>query len=164
MITPEVEELRRRFGFPGMAVLQFAFGAADPDSNFLPHNFEQNLVVYVATHDNDTTMGWWNSIAGADSTRTEEDIRRERNFVMRYMNTDGFELNWVFIRAALASIADLAIVTVQDLLGAGSEGRMNIPSRASGNWSWRCPPGALSMEVAARLMEITRLYSRYHPA
>jgi 4-alpha-glucanotransferase len=164
VITPRVEALRRRFGFPGMAVLQFAFGGDNPDSIFLPHNYDRNRVVYVATHDNDTTMGWWNSIAGTDSTRTEEDIRRERSFLMGYLNTDGRELNWVIMRAALASVANLAIVTVQDLLGAGSEGRMNIPSRASGNWSWRCPPGGLSGDIAERLLKMTRLYGRYRPA
>jgi 4-alpha-glucanotransferase len=164
VITPEVEALRKRFGFPGMAVLQFAFGDDNPDSPFLPHNFKRNLVVYVATHDNDTTIGWWNSVAGTDSTRSAADIQRERSFVMRYLNTDGRELNWALIRSALASVADLAIVTSQDLLGVGNEGRMNTPSRASGNWSWRCPPAGLSGDIALRLLDLTRLYSRYHPS
>jgi 4-alpha-glucanotransferase len=163
LITPEVEELRNHFGFPGMAVLQFAFGGGDPNSGFLPHNYQRNLAVYVGTHDNDTAMGWWNSVSGSDSTRTEEDIQRERDFLMRYLDTDGRELNWVLIRAALASVADLAIIPAQDLLGLGSSARMNIPSRASGNWSWRLLPGVLTEEIAQRLLKLTCLYSRSRP-
>ncbi|HTP24291.1 MAG TPA: 4-alpha-glucanotransferase, partial [Anaeromyxobacteraceae bacterium] len=160
VITPEVEALRHRFGFPGMAILQFAFGKDPQADSFKPHNYGRDLVAYTGTHDNDTTLGWWASKAGAASIRTAEDIAAERAHAMAYLATDGSEMNWVLIRGVYASVADLAMAPLQDLLGLGSEARMNIPAVASGNWRWRCEEGALAPEVARRARALAQLYGR----
>jgi 4-alpha-glucanotransferase len=160
MITPEVERLREQFRFPGMAILQFAFGTDPQGSGFRPHNYSKDLVAYTGTHDNDTTVGWWTSSGLADSTRSQEQIWKEREFALKYMGTDGREINWAFIRCLLASVADVAIVPLQDLLGLGSEARMNLPAQPSGNWRWRYRPGALTPEIRERLKELTELFGR----
>jgi 4-alpha-glucanotransferase len=159
VVTAEVEQLRDDFGFPGMRILQFAFGG-DAKNRDLPHNYTNNCVAYTGTHDNDTTVGWWRSQAGAGSTRDEADISRERSFCLKYLNTDGREINWDLIRAIWASVADTAIAPVQDLLGVGSEGRMNLPATMSGNWSWRLSDGAINKDIVLRLKDLTSLYSR----
>jgi 4-alpha-glucanotransferase len=159
VITPAVEALRRRFGLPGMAVLQFAFGKDPQAPTFLPHGYERDLVAYTGTHDNDTVLGWWAS-EGGDSTRTPEDVRREKEHARRYLATDGREMNWVMIRALLASVAAAAVVPLQDVLGLGSEGRMNRPSTPAGNWRWRFREGDLGPALAARLGELAALYGR----
>ena len=159
LITPEVEALRHRFGFPGMAILQFAWGTDAQGSTFIPHNYPRRLAVYTGTHDNDTTVGWWTAGVG-DSTRTLEEVERERDYARRYMNTDAREVHWDFIRTVLASVADLAIVPLQDVLGLGSEARMNLPGRPGGNWRWRFGPGALTDEVQQRLRLYTTTYGR----
>lgn len=159
VITPDVEELRDGFGFPGMRILQFAFGG-DPRNHDLPHNYINNCVAYTGTHDNDTTVGWWHSQAGAGSTRDASAITREREFCMKYLDTDGSEIHWDFIRAVWASVADTAIAPLQDLLGLGTEGRMNLPASTSGNWHWRFKDGDISDEIAARLKELTEVYGR----
>lgn len=162
LITPEVEALRQKLGFPGMAVLQFAFGSGTADSEFLPHNYCHNLLVYTGTHDNDTTVGWWNSTGEGDSTRRPEDVQREREFVRKYLGVDGSEIHWAFIRAVLASVAKLAMVPLQDVLGLESQARMNLPARPSGNWQWRFPSGVLTEAIQERLKELTVLYGRAH--
>ena len=159
VITPEVEALRRRFGFPGMAILQFAFGSDPQGSTFIPHNFERELVAYTGTHDNDTTVGWWTSGVG-DSTRSEADVRSERAYALEYLKSDGREIHWDFIRALIASVADLTIVPLQDVLGLGSEARMNLPGRPGGNWRWRYAPDALTPEITERLRKLTDIYGR----
>ena len=126
VITPEVEALREHFGLPGMAILQFAFGTDPQAPDFKPHNYPRNRVVYTGTHDNDTTVGWWTGDAG-HSTRSEKDIENEREHARRYLGLNGQDVHWAFIRAVLASVADTAIVPAQDLLGLGSEARMNRP-------------------------------------
>lgn len=161
VITPAVEELRVRFGFPGMSILQFAFGTDPQAPTFLPHNYARDLVAYTGTHDNDTVLGWWTAEGTAGSTRSDEDVRRERAAACRYLATDGREMNWAFIRAVLASVADTAMVPLQDVLGLGSEARMNRPSVASGNWRWRCTaPASQLARLAERLAELTTLYGR----
>jgi 4-alpha-glucanotransferase len=160
VITPAVEALRKRFGFPGMSILQFAFGRDPQAPSFLPHNHQRDLYAYTGTHDNDTVMGWWNGRGAGDSTRTLEDVERERGNARHYLATDGSEMNWVFIRAVLASVAGAALFPVQDLLGLGSEARMNRPSVASGNWRWRLPEAELTPALAARLRDLTELYGR----
>ena len=142
VITPEVEALRERFGLPGMAILQFAFGTDPQAPDFRPHNYPRDRVVYTGTHDNDTTVGWWTSGVG-HSTRSEQDLANERAYVKRYLHTDGREIHWDFIRAVFASVADTAIVPMQDVLGVGNEGRMNEPGQPSGNWRWRVRAEAL---------------------
>lgn len=149
VITPEVEELRDYFEFPGMKVLQFAFGS-DPGNPFLPFNFPRNCLVYTGTHDNDTTVGWFES---------REDWEREA--ILRYLghiSPDG--IHWDLIRLALSSVANLAIVPVQDLLGLGSWARMNFPGKPEGNWEWRYWGGNLSPELAERLRSLTYTFGR----
>jgi 4-alpha-glucanotransferase len=159
VITPDVEELRDGFGFPGMRILQFAFGG-DSANLDLPHNYIRNCVVYTGTHDNDTTVGWFNSEAGEGSTRDEDEIAREHDFCLKYLNSDGSEIHWDLIRAVLASVANTAIVPMQDLLGLGTEARMNLPASESGNWYWQCREGDFSDGIADRLGELTETYGR----
>jgi len=148
VITPAVERLRKRCGFPGMKVLQFAFDG-DPDHPFLPHNYSPECVVYTGTHDNDTTLGWYLSAS--------EEVKDQ---VRRYLARDGHDICWDLIRLAQASVADTVIVPLQDLMKLGSAARMNYPSRAEGNWQWRCTAEMLGEEIALRLAELTTLYSR----
>jgi|GEM_PF-10051 len=159
VITPDVVALRDGFGFPGMRILQFGFGG-DAKNIDLPHNYVANVVAYTGTHDNDTTVGWFQSVAGEGSTRTAKQIERERKFCLDYLNSDGEEIHWDFIRAVLASVANTAIVPLQDLLGLGTEARMNLPNSTEGNWSWRCRAGALTDSTASRLRQLTTLYGR----
>jgi 4-alpha-glucanotransferase len=149
VVTPEMEALRDRFDLPGMKVLQFAF-SSDADDPFLPHNFRRNCVVYTGTHDNDTTLGWY------QNSSTEG----ERHFARRYLGHDGSDISWALIRLAFASVADMAVVPVQDVLKLGAEARMNLPGRPSGNWGWRLLPGQLTEQIRNRLEELTLLYSR----
>jgi 4-alpha-glucanotransferase len=148
VITPKVIALRERLGLPGMKVLQFAFsaGAADP---FLPHNYTRNCVVYTGTHDNDTTLGWY------QSTSTNE-----RDFCRRYLARDGRDISWDLIRLAWSSVANTTIAPLQDVLSLGPEARMNLPGRASGNWGWRFVEGQLSEFALRRLEETTHVYGR----
>jgi 4-alpha-glucanotransferase len=159
VITPDVVALRDAFGFPGMRVLQFAF-SGDPNNHDLPHNHVPNAVVYTGTHDNDTTVGWYASRPGVGSTRDAERIEHERAFCRAYLNTTGVEIHWDFIRAAYASVAHTAIVPMQDVLGLGSEARMNLPASEHGNWSWRCRPDDFAASIAKRLRELAYMYGR----
>ncbi len=161
VITPEVEQIRERFGFPGMAILQFAFGNDPQGPDFRPHNYPRNRVAYSGTHDNDTTVGWWTSAGEGGSTRTQEDIGKERAFARRYLATDGSDIHWVFIRTLMASVADTVLFPVQDVLGLGSEARMNLPGSFSPrNWRWRMRASALTAAHAARLHELCETYDR----
>lgn len=161
VITPPVEELRRQFGLPGMSLLQFAFGNDPQGPSFRPHNYSRDLVAYTGGHDNDTTLGWWSSSGAGDSTRTSEDVRKERQFARDYLDLrDDNEIHWVMIRAVLSSVADVAIVPLQDVLGLGSEARMNLPGTTSGNWKWRYRPAVLTNALAAKLRSVTTIYER----
>jgi 4-alpha-glucanotransferase len=161
VITPPVEKLRQQFGLPGMSLLQFAFGNDPQGPSFRPHNFSRDLAAYTGGHDNDTTVGWWNSSGAGDSIRTPEDVRKEHEFARDYLNFhDDSEINWVMMRAVIASVADLAIVPLQDVLGLGSTARMNLPGKVSGNWKWRYRPGALGGDLSARLRNLAVLYNR----
>ncbi|MBF2007507.1 MAG: 4-alpha-glucanotransferase [Chlorogloeopsis fritschii C42_A2020_084] len=153
IITPEVEELRDRFDFPGMRILQFAF-SGDSENPYLPHHYVKNCVVYPGTHDNDTAIGWW-----------QQATPQEKQMVAKYLGyaspEEIKEINWVFIRMALASVADLAIIPLQDILGLDGSGRMNDPSVNAGNWRWRYNSSQqLTPELSQRLLEMTQLYSR----
>ncbi|HTX19968.1 MAG TPA: 4-alpha-glucanotransferase [Bacteroidota bacterium] len=148
LMTDDVIALRDRFSFPGMKVLQFAF-AGDPKNPFLPHNYLPNVVVYSGTHDNDTTLGWFKSAT-----------ERERAFAKKYIGTDGKEIHWDLIRLASQSVADMAIYPMQDVLGLGTEARMNLPGKALGNWEWRFDWKEVHPTHAARLYELTALYKR----
>lgn len=159
VITPDVEDLRDSFNFPGMRILQYAFGG-DAKNHDLPHNYIRNSVAYTGTHDNDTAVGWFNSKSGAGSTRDSSQIDRERAFCMEYLNSDGREIQWDFIRAVWASVADTAIAPMQDLLGSGNDARMNLPASKGGNWQWRFRKDDLTDEIAARLRKLTEIYGR----
>ena len=160
VITPEVEALREQFEFPGMAILQFAFGNDPQAPCFKPHNYQHHLVAYTGTHDNDTVVAWWTDTSGADSTRTLADVEREMERARRYLNTDGRDINWVMIRAVVASVADTVLFPLQDVLAVGSEGRMNLPGRPSGNWRWRFRDDALTPAIRAQLKQLTQTYER----
>jgi 4-alpha-glucanotransferase len=146
-----VDALQAEFGYPGMKVLQFAFSAG-PTDPFLPHNYDSpGWVAYTGTHDNDTTLGWY------QATSTEG----ERDYARKYLATDGSDIAWDLIRLGWASTANTAMTTVQDLLGLGHEARMNTPSTVGPpNWCWRLLPGALTGDVARRLLDLTAIYGR----
>ncbi len=151
-ITPGVEELRERLGFPGMKILQFAFDGSGGNP-YLPHNFPHtNCLVYTGTHDNNTSNGWF---YGA-----ETDEARKR-FVLEYMGLGHRdEFHWHFIRLAMQSVARLALFPVQDILGYDGRFRMNTPGKAEGNWAWRLTPGALTPEIGQRLRRLTEISNR----
>ncbi len=145
-ITPPVTELRRALGYPGMAVLQFAFDPDDEHGTHEPHNHEAHQVVYTGTHDSDTVVGWW-AVLGE-----ERRAAARRAFV----GDPGEPVHWAMIRLALASQCDLAMMQAQDVLGLGSDARMNVPGTTGASWRWRMGPGALTAEHAARLRELTQ--------
>jgi 4-alpha-glucanotransferase len=148
-----------KFVESGMRILQFAF-SSDAENVDLPHNYHRNVVAYTGTHDNDTAIGWFHSIAGAGSTRTQTQIEIEHNFCTKYLQTSGEEIHWDFIGAVLASVADTAIIPLQDLLGLGTEGRMNPPNSTEGNWSWRFAKEASTDIHGERLRDLTETYGR----
>lgn len=148
IITPDVVSLLEKFDLPGMRVLQFAFGGTTANP-YLPHNFISNTVVYGGTHDNDTAIGWFELLSV-----------RERSFVCKYLRSDGSEINWDLIHAASQSVADIAIHTFQDVLGLGSEHRMNMPGKPEGYWEWRFSWSQVEAAHADRLYEITALHGR----
>ena len=147
IITDEVRALRDKFGLPGMKILQFAF--EDDDSNYLPYNQPYNCVCYTGTHDNDTTTGWYASAS-----------EKARDKVRRYMNTDGSQISWDFIRTCFGTPARFALIPIQDLFCQGSEYRMNTPGKAEGNWTYRVKKELLTSDVAKRLYDVTKLYGR----
>lgn len=152
VITPDVEALRDGLGLPGMAILQFAFeemAGGFGGSQFLPHHHRKALAVYTGTHDNDTLRGWWADL--------DPELQRHAR---RYLNSDAAEIQWDFIRAALGSVADLALFPMQDILGLGPETRMNRPGSSAGNWLWRYTADQIAPDTAGRLLALTRLYGR----
>jgi 4-alpha-glucanotransferase len=148
VITPDVTALRRKFAFPGMRILHFAFDGGSGNA-YLPHNHDVDSVVYTGTHDNDTTLGWWASLA---------DAQRER--VLDYLGSDGTEIHWDLIRAACASVADTVVHPMQDVLGLTGEHRMNLPGRGQGYWEWRFAWQQVLPGHAQRLAHLTQLYRR----
>ncbi|VTT97829.1 4-alpha-glucanotransferase : 4-alpha-glucanotransferase OS=Roseiflexus castenholzii (strain DSM 13941 / HLO8) GN=Rcas_2645 PE=3 SV=1: Glyco_hydro_77 [Gemmataceae bacterium] len=149
LITPEVDELRERFGFPGMRILQFAFGGA-VEARFLPHAFDRNVVAYTGTHDNDTTRGWYAGLTPHEVAALE-----------RYAPEAKADPVWALIRLALASVADTAIVPLQDVLDLGTEARMNVPGTVGPwNWSWRATAEQLAPAAFDRLGALTATYGR----
>ena len=148
LITPEVDRLRLEFGLPGMKVLQFAF---DGDSNnfYLLEHHVPNSVVYTGTHDNDTTVGWWRSLD-----------ERTRRYVLEHIPVTDEPMPWALVEAALGSVGRLAVVPAQDLLGLGSEARMNTPGTAAGNWSWQAEEGVFDEALARRLRTLVERSGR----
>ena len=160
VITPEVDALRDQLGYPGMRVLQMAFGDDAKASEYRPHQHIRNCGVYTATHDHNTTVGWFTAQPGTQTTQSAEQVARERDNALRYAGTDGKEIHWDFIRMALGSVARLAVFPLQDVLGLGSESRMNLPGTLRGNWEWRFQADMLTPAVRQRLAELTRVYER----
>jgi 4-alpha-glucanotransferase len=148
LITPEVEALRDRFGLPGMSVLQFAF-ESDAENPYLPHNIEANRVVYTGTHDNDTTLGWFDELS---------DDKRRR--VREYLANRDEPMPWALVRAALMSVGRWAIVPMQDFLGLGAGNRMNRPGTGTDNWGWKFAWSQVTPDLAPRVRQLIELYGR----
>ena len=149
VITPDVEALRDRFGFPGMKVLQFAFGS-DNGNPFLPFNYGRNFVVYTGTHDNDTTVGWFDKLSGTERDR----------FLLYAGGVGANGVHWDMIRLAMTSVASIAIFPLQDILGLGGAARMNFPGVAEGNWEWRYDASVLNEPIQLRLKSLTEICGR----
>ncbi|MBR7132218.1 MAG: 4-alpha-glucanotransferase [Clostridia bacterium] len=148
-LTPAVRRMLKSTGFPGMKVLQFAF-SSEEESDYLPHKFGSNCVVYTGTHDNDTIIGWL-------KTAEPEEAQKAR----RYINFEGEQgFNWAMIKAAMMSVADICIIMMNDIVGLGSEARINIPSTLGGNWQWRIKPECINEWLAEIVRENTILYGR----
>lgn len=148
-LTPGVLKLVKRTGYPGMKVLQFAFDAGG-ESDYLPHNYNNNCVVYTGTHDNDTVNGWIASMG-----------RKDLAFARKYLNVRrNADIRESLIRTALASVADTAVIPMQDYLGLGGEARINLPSTLGGNWEWRMERGACSEALSSHMLELAQVYGR----
>ncbi len=148
-LTDSVLKLVKKTGYPGMKILQFAFDSRE-ESDYLPHNYQANSIVYTGTHDNDTVLGWLDSLN-----------KHDRTFARKYLNIrSNKDVQWEFIRAAMASVSDTCIIPMQDYLGLGAEARINIPSTLGTNWKWRMLPGAFDEELALRMRKMTKLYGR----
>ena len=148
IITPQVEKLRDSLHYPGMKILQFAFDNVK-ENDYLPYMYPENCVCYTGTHDNDTTVGWYQKATEAS-----------RDKVRRYMSCDGSNIHWDFMKTAISSTARYAIFPLQDVLGYGSDCRMNTPGSASGNWSWRFTEHVLTADLAKALRTTCELYGR----
>ncbi len=148
-LTKSVIKLVKKTGYPGMKILQFAFDSRE-DSDYLPHNYIANSIVYTGTHDNDTTLGWYEKLN-----------RRDKAFAKQYLNIKSTkEIQWAFIRAAMASVSDTCVIPMQDYLGLGTEARTNMPSTLGTNWKWRMLPGQFTEALAVRILEMSKLYGR----
>ena len=148
LITPDVIELRDHFNLPGMKILQFAFDSSEAN-DYIPHNYIKNCIVYTGTHDNDTIVGWF-------AAAKEED----KEYVLNYLNSNGENIAWDFVRAAWASVANLAVAPMQDILGLGNEARMNFPGTTKNNWLWRMQNNVTDDLLAEKIKQITLLYGR----
>ena len=151
VITPDVEDMRDSFGLPGMKIFQFAF-ATTPKDPFLPHNYPHNCVVYTGTHDNDTSLGWYERVP-----------ETERDSFLRYLDRNGSNVSWDMIRAVWSSVANFALAPMQDFLSLDNKARMNYPGNPSGNWTWRMSTDALNDPLSNKIKEINYLYSREKP-
>ena len=147
-ITPDVIELRQKYDLPGMKILQFAF-STDPSDPFLPHNYPVNCVAYTGTHDNDTSLGWYQTAQ-----------EKERDLCRRYLARSGNDISWDLIRGIWSSVAVLALAPLQDILSLGTEARMNFPGKPSGNWTWRMSSQALTDSLKNRIHETNYVYGR----
>jgi len=151
-LTDSVIKLVKKSCFPGMKVLEFAFDSRE-DSDYLPHNYEKNTVVYTGTHDNETIVGWFKSMK-----------KEDRQMAYDYLGVDEFEsdkaIAWAFIRLALGSVSNLCVIPMQDYLALGSEARINTPATLGGNWVWRMKKGAFTKQLAKEIKKVTRLYAR----
>jgi 4-alpha-glucanotransferase len=151
-ISADVREVMQRYQLPGMRVLLFAFGGDFPQGAFLPHNHVKNCLIYTGTHDNNTVRGWFEAEATSEAKANLAD------YLGRRVPAD--ELHWELIRLAMMSVADTAVIPMQDVLGLGAEARMNDPSKLEGNWHWRLAENPVTSELTSRLREMTRIYGR----
>ncbi|SFG64009.1 4-alpha-glucanotransferase [Lachnospiraceae bacterium C7] len=151
-LTPSVKKLLKDSGFPGMKVLQFAFGG-DSENEYLPHNYQKHCVVYTGTHDNDTILGWL-------STAEPEVVKHAEKY-LNLTKKEGY--NWGVMRGALSSVADTCILTMQDIIGLGAEGRINTPSTLGENWKWRATEKELGITTRKKLYNYTQMYGRLNP-
>jgi len=150
-LTDTVIKLVKKTGYPGMKILQFAFDSRE-ESDYLPHNYGTNSVVYTGTHDNDTTLGWYTVLN-----------RRDKAFAKKYLDIRSRkDVQWVFIRAAMASVSNTCVIPMQDYLGLGTEARTNLPSTLGTNWKWRMLQGEFTEELAERICDMTKLYGRFN--
>lgn len=164
-VTPEVRKLRDDLNLPGMRVLQFAFGTDLQANDFLPHRYVRRAVAYTGTHDNDTFAGWFADKGGKGRPRSARQAAKERRSAIAYLagpdaRSLAAEAHWEAIRAVFASVADTAIIPMQDALGLNNDSRMNTPGRSEGNWEWRLQSRDLSARLAKKLRQLTRLYGR----
>jgi 4-alpha-glucanotransferase len=143
-----------------MRIVQFGFGGGVATSLDLPHNYPVHCIAYTGTHDNDTVVGWYESVAGEGSTRTQAEIDAEKKFALKYLGCAPSEIHRGMMRAIWSSVAALAISPIQDLLGLPADARMNTPGTSTGNWTWRCPPRKLDAGQAEWLGEFTCTYGR----
>lgn len=150
-LTESVIEMVKESGYPGMKVLQFAFDSRE-ESDYLPHNYERNCVVYTGTHDNDTILGWY-------YVMSEEDREFSKEYMGNAKSTDE-ELPWDFIRMSMESVANLAVTPMQEFLGLGTEARINYPSTLGNNWKWRLLPEQFTPELAKRIYRLTQITAR----
>ncbi|MDP2424426.1 MAG: 4-alpha-glucanotransferase [Bacteroidales bacterium] len=148
VITPDVEELRDSNHFPGMKILQFAFDSEE-ENDFLPHTYPRNCIVYTGTHDNDTSVGWY-----------QASKEQDKQVISEYFNPDENDISWAFIKLAWSSVADLAIAPLQDVLRLGTDARMNLPGKPSGYWKWRYRAEHLTVEHALKLRKLTKIFGR----
>lgn len=155
IITDEVEALRNHYAFPGMRILQFAFGGDPKADSYRPEHYPARCVCYTGTHDNDTTVGWFRSEEGEATTRSREAIERERQAILAYVQTDGSEIHWDMMSVAARSPSQTAIYPLQDVMGLDSSGRMNTPGIEAGNWQWRFAWEAIRPDSIRRLRELT---------
>ncbi len=151
ILVPGVYELRDKFNFPGMKILQFAFGS-EGEKKFLPHRYPKNCVVYTGSHDNDTTLGWWNSIHN-DGTDTKD-------FFLKYTGSNGEDVCWDMIKLAYSSVADIVIIPMQDFLRLDTNSRMNFPGKPNDNWAWRFEWSQVEDELSSKIKELTEIYER----
>ena len=152
VITPDVIEVMKRFGFPGMKLLLFAFGDDFPTGSYLPHNYTKDCVVYTGTHDNNTVKGWWKCEASPED--------RKRFFKYIGKEVPDQSIHWEFIRLATMSVANICIIPMQDVLGLSKEAKMNRPAKTEGNWQWRLKPDQINPSLLEKLKEITETYGR----
>lgn len=158
VVTSQVAALRDAFELPGLKVLQFAFGNDPSAPGFVPHAYPRRALACTGTHDNDTVVGWFNDPGAGE--RSAAQVAKEQAACLTYLGTPGREIHWEMIREVMKSVAALAVTPMQDVLGLGSDARMNRPGTSSGNWSWRLPAGAPDATHAARLGELTAVYGR----
>ncbi len=153
--TKDAKIIRDRFAIPGMKILQMSFGKEEQSNSLIPELNQKNIVVYTGTHDNDTSIGWLHTKPGKGNTQTAAEITLERKHALKFLGTDGSEINWDFISLAMNSKANTVIITLQDILGLGTNARMNIPGTVENNWEWRFKKNKLTSNIIERMRTLT---------